>query len=273
MPACVFVVGDSRGRGLADRLSERLGEYAQFIDATRGGATIPQIVTTVETVADSCLQYHHHRTVVIFVGGICSLTRRQKTTFGVETTFDEDSSHINAKIQTIKEDLQKLWEINSNKGIYTITTTILPVNLVHARAYNIECKRLHAPGLFSESEVQLQEGFLLHAIDNINTFIKEKTIPSVFPLNLWVNIHNQLEYHSLKQQGNSATRKVRTVENKSNHLSDGVHADAHLQNKIAARIAAACRRIIVSPPAREPTSSQSESEEPSSFKRRKALHT
>ena len=240
MPGCVIVVGDSRGRGVANSLSAALGPDDCAIDHTYGGARIEDLVPGIAAAVNKCHSSHSHipkhRTVIVIIAGICSLTEKRKTSAGIEITFPAERRDV--KVAQIKKALQDIWSFTRDNGIYTVTCSILPATLIAALCSNKAKGLFHPPAETALVDLLEHQQALLDAIDTINDYIRTEVAKQDIPLSIWANLHRELLYHSLKKKGT----RVSSVNYR--HLKDGVHADDWLQQKIVNKISTACKFLL-----------------------------
>ena len=254
MQACVVVIGDSRARGLADSLVCHLEPTIKVEDHACGGDTLDDVYTKLKRSTRTCLKHHHHKCVVVILAGICSLTDRERTQAGFETSFR--LSLAENKTTDIKTTIEQIFNYTSDRGIFVIICSIYPGSLVKHMTHRIQQGRLIQRRVtYSEPQLQEQQKALVSCVEEVNDHIKSESLKH--SLVTYLNIHKLLEVRSKKTVGNSKTKRKRIISFSFNHLVDGLHPDEGLQNSIRNKIEVACRKLITHP---VDASSQSDSE-------------
>ena len=138
----MIVVGD---RQRDSKQSSTLGQDVSTIDHTYGGARVEHLVPVI-TAADNRWQSNHsnipkHRTVIVIIAGICTLTDKIKTAAGTDIVFPPEDRDI--RVEAIKKALQDIWSYEKDNDIYNIACSVLPAILIGASCSNKAKGKFH----------------------------------------------------------------------------------------------------------------------------------
>ena len=260
MQACIFVVGDSRAKGLCHVLTKDLDKGVRVVDVARGGATIDDIYSSITSSTKSCTEYHHHKCVVVLLGGICSLTRRARTRAGYEISYDPAQS--DQRITNLEHKLKDICQYTEGRGIHTVCCSIYPASLLRAREFNIQEGRLDPiRSTYSEDILLTHQDSLETAIQTVNDRVKQELTDLNYPLVTWVNLHKELTDRSKKAVGSAKNKKKRVLKWKYINLYDGVHPNQSLKKIIGEKILHTCQRVILPAITQDTASSQSDNDD------------
>ena len=198
-----LIVGDSRARGLEHYITHNPPQSSSLIDINievkvRPGANLDRL--------DELARQAHNIDLILIVGGICSLTRKN----GDIITYPE----------SVKNDvIQKIDSIYDSLGERVHVATIPPVNLISANKAALNRQAV------SRDILDAQETKLLEDIKEVNAHIinknKERDCPTL--------LLAKTCYRSTKKK-DSKSGKFRTIDKfKSAQLTDGVHPGEKLR--------------------------------------------
>lgn len=227
--------------GLADHLRVELPSPVSVHDKSRGGATLESLFTAIQIMT---VKNPTCNMVVLLVGGICNLTRIEKTEHGRQVMFNISESDI--KIQNIKTQIEAIANFCSDHHHKLIIGTITPADLINAREHYITTKKLRRPTTEEEEQhiitsLTHQQSALEDAISVINHFISDHQ--DIFHYNI-VNQHRDLDNKSIKKRGKNGKNKGKTAKFNANNLTDGVHLVDIIQFTIFSKFVTASKRLI-----------------------------
>lgn len=265
MPVCIILVSDSRGRGLKDFFLNSEDEWEseiRVIERCIPGADLHQLSSEVRRLVRQAEdRYPTYRTIAVLTGGICSFTSKFRKRGQEELYY----LHTETRVDSIKQTFSDIWDYATSRGVYMLTSTIIPASLKKAAQSSKDKGRL-IRSCFSDTDLESQQAKLEEDVDLVNKFIVESSHHRLY----YINLHKEICKTSIKKLGFTEADKYkkRIVKYKYLHLHDGVHADEHLQGCIFRKILNACKNLA---PA-EKRKDREVSEEPSGdkwdFKRR-----
>lgn len=236
----ILIFSDSRGRGLIDQInsSELVPQSVKTREFCIGGANLETLYSNLRRATrDEIKKYAAKDILIIFSGGICDLTSKQRTLAGQEIIYQR-STH---KIASIKRSFRDIVRYTETRGFNLVISTVIPVSLRKANDFFISTGKLD-PGKYEQPDTQVQ-AILDEDLAVINAYILDLAENTNIKV---TNFHKELVYKSVKRLGSGRSRPYTktTSKTKYNHLFDGVHADSTLKRTLFKKVEEACGRII-----------------------------
>lgn len=224
----IIIASDSRGRGFPSFIHRfrPFPSHWQVSLICIPGAPIERLTNEVELLRQNLPEKSQSH--VVFMAGICNLTKKIKHQFGSEVLYNPSPEKIQSLIQII----QNSFHILQNSNCSVKFSTIAPVSLCKFKDFQIR-RHLLQRSNYSLEESNLQQNCLESDIREVNLLICE--------LNLEHNVSNirldkDISKISCKKRGKNGKNKKKQVKFVYDNFYDGIHPDSDLADKWYSKI-------------------------------------
>lgn len=258
---CIIIAGDSRGRGVADTIGKAPGlSDCTVLDKCRPGADYESLFQVIRHGTREARRYYFaNPVIVVLLGGICSFTRKSKTTG--EIYYEEGE----VRLDEAKKQLSNIWQYCHEHDYHIITATVIPASLQKASERHKQGGR-HRALSYSDIERTDQQKNLEKDLEEINKYISEKSREFEDTL---ISLHRLVTVSSKKGVGRKRKQKKTLKKVDYDNLPDGVHPNEILKEELCIKLTQACLYSIKTIAEKEDPREDSGSSPGWEYKRRK----